>query len=53
MKKLSLLLSALFLFGIGVFAQPKLSENNIQEIVRVMSPEEKACLVVGLSLIHI
>ena len=49
MKKLSLLLSALFFFGIGVFAQPKLSDNNIQEIVRVMSPEEKACLVVGFN----
>ena len=47
-KKLFLLLGCLgpaALLG----AQPVLTERNIAEIVRVMTPEEKACLVVGFN----
>ncbi len=33
----------------SLFAQPFLTKDNIPEIVRAMSPEEKACLVVGFN----
>ena len=46
MKKLFLLAGAL-LFAAGANAQVKLSENNIDEVVKAMTLEEKATLVVG------
>ena len=46
MKKLFLLAGAL-LFVAGANAQVKLSENNIDEVVKAMTLEEKATLVVG------
>ena len=45
MKKL-LLLSALFL-PVALFAQPQLREDNIDEIVKAMTIEEKAALLAG------
>ena len=47
MKKL--LFFALFLFGIAIslYSQPKLSADNVDEVLKAMTLEEKAALLVG------
>ncbi|MBR1575657.1 MAG: glycoside hydrolase family 3 C-terminal domain-containing protein [Bacteroidales bacterium] len=47
MKKCFLLLVGGLAAAAVLSAQPRLREDNIPEIIRAMSPEEKACLVVG------
>ena len=47
MKRLLIIVSCLALSA-GVFAQPKLNADNIPEIVKAMTTEEKALFVVGV-----
>ena len=49
MKKLVSLLGCVLALEAGLYAQPLLNENNIREVVQAMTPEEKACLVVGFN----
>ena len=42
-------MAAGLLFTAGLLAQPILTKDNIPEVVRAMSLEEKACLVVGFN----
>ena len=50
MKKRTLfILACLFLTGAGAFAQPKLTKDNIPQIVQAMTTEEKATFVVGVA----
>ena len=46
MKKI-LLLAAALLTAVGAFAQPKLTKDNIDEVIKAMTLQEKATLLVG------
>lgn len=48
MNRFFISLACLILFGAGVNAQPKLNENNIPDVVKAMTTEEKAHFVVGV-----
>ena len=48
MNRLFLALSCLALAGAGASAQPKLAKDNIPQIVKAMTTEEKAAFVVGV-----
>ncbi len=48
MKRLIIATVCLALAGAGASAQPRLNENNIQEVVKAMTTEEKALFVVGI-----
>ena len=49
MKKTAIILACMALGCAAAFAQPKLSQDNIPEIVSALSTEQKACLVVGFN----
>ena len=46
MKKI-LLIAASLLIAAGAFAQPKLTKDNIDEVIKAMTLQEKATLLVG------
>ena len=46
MKRFLLTVAALVV-ALGAFAQPKLSKDNIEEIIKAMTLQEKATLLVG------
>ena len=48
MNRFFISLACLTLIGTGVSAQPKLTENNIPDVVKAMTTEEKAHFVVGV-----
>ena len=48
MNRFFLSLACLTLIGTGISAQPKLTENNIPDVVKAMTTEEKALFVVGV-----
>ena len=49
MKKTAIILACMALGCAAASAQPKLSQDNIPEIVSALSTEQKACLVVGFN----
>ena len=49
MKRFLSALVAFAVMGLGLAAQPKLSADNIAEVVAALSPAQKACLVVGFN----
>ena len=48
MNRFFISLACLTMNGTGVSAQPKLTENNIPDVVKAMTTEEKAHFVVGV-----
>ena len=49
MKNIVTILFGCLACAVGLSAQPRLCEDNIPEVVKAMTTEEKACLVVGFN----